>query len=748
MIQNTTYNSLESKGIKSAVSFGIKDSGLAHIFNVLRNQLYTDKIGAVVREYAANAYDANIEAGHDNTPIIITMPSPISKLFKIRDFGRGLSEQDIQDIYCFYGESTKRQSNAFIGQLGLGSKSAFAYGDNFVINSFTDGKVRSYNAFIDPSGIGQIALLSTQDTTERNGVEIVIPVKGEDANYFVRAVKRYLRFFKVRPTILGMDKAEIEKVFCKPISSGNGWAFYANTDDSRPMAIMGNIAYPIDRGSLKMVSNLDSDVKIGYLMGSPIVLDFQIGDLDVAASREGLQYTERTIANIKAKCSAVIDTIVADIQKQINASAKSEFAAKKFLSEMDNMVSGFYQVRNIVKNVRFNGNIITSDNVTITRKAKGNPFRFQLMRYRKNWNGNVQTHRMDDFQARHDVEVIFNDLGHYNSGARYARYVASQSNDRSSVYLLTIQRIEKVGAAEVYKSLKPEDFVTYAKEIAELKEVNGFCDDDFTFASTIVLPTNATTTTLSAKAKRTGALMIDVPNVNGWRNRTSWKDCNVDKKTGNGLYVQVSNYQVVLNENDHVRASTMIDLLKPFKNIDTSKIVGFTATQLKTKIGSGWERVEDKMREEFSLFVTANKIDIDKIFAYRIANMLVKDSAFYRLQDKKAQGMILSLVKSDDDRAVLRELFASINAGAADVTSTSKEQVALSMMLAIERLTLSNKVSGTPSNPNATKIANKIAEQVKAFEARFPMLPYIEDRYFRWGFDPNFAKMLTGYLNS
>ena len=90
MIQNTSFNTLKSEGIQSAVSFGIKDTGLAHIFNVLRNQLYTDKIGAVVREYSANAYDANVEVGNPETPITITLPSKLSKLFKIRDHGRGL----------------------------------------------------------------------------------------------------------------------------------------------------------------------------------------------------------------------------------------------------------------------------------------------------------------------------------------------------------------------------------------------------------------------------------------------------------------------------------------------------------------------------------------------------------------------------------------------------------------------------------------------------------------------------------
>jgi hypothetical protein len=746
MIQNTSYNSLNSAGIKSAVSFGIKDTGLAHIFNVLRNQLYTDKIGAVVREYSANAYDANVEAGKPNCPITITMPSKLSKVFKIRDFGRGLSEQDIQEIYCFYGESTKRQSNAFIGQLGLGSKSAFAYGDNFVINSFTDGKVRSYNAFIDPSGIGQIALLSTQDTTDENGVEIVIPVKGEDANYFTGAVKRYLRFFKVRPNIVGMDKGEYDKVFAKPISVGAGWAFYDNREDHRPMAVMGNIAYPIDRSALKFISGNDADTQISYLFNSAIVIDFNIGDLDVAASREGLQYTDRTIANIKSKAGEIIKTLVTDIQKQITQNAKSEYAAKKFMSEMDNLVSGFHYIRQIVKRITFNGKIVTSDNVDTTRKSADRSLRFHVMRYRKNWNGNVQTTNLNEFGARHDIQLVFNDLGHYNAGAKYGRYLASQSGDRETIYLFTIQRMEVVNGAEVLKALKPEQYATYAQQIAELKEANGFCDEDFIFASQINIPVNAVGTTTS-KSKRVGALVLDPKNVNSWRNRNAWKDCVVDEKNGNGIYVQINNFHAVINGGDKMVGSSLLDLVQPFKNIDPANIVGFTSTQLKKKMGSGWVRLEDKMQEEFDAFISANKIDIDLLLANRLGNTMLRDSFFYRLQDKKHQDLLMSLIKSDDDRATLRDLFACVNSHNTDANSKSKEQIAIMLTSKIERL---NIAAGNASGKNekAVKIAEEVVNRAKALQKKFPLLSYIEERNMRWGFSADFAKVLSDYMNA
>ena len=73
--------------------------------------------------------------------------------------------------------------------LGIGSKSAFAYGDNFVINSYIDGVKHIHNAYIDPSQIGQISKLGEEQTSEENGIEIVVPVRDEDVDVFSREGK-------------------------------------------------------------------------------------------------------------------------------------------------------------------------------------------------------------------------------------------------------------------------------------------------------------------------------------------------------------------------------------------------------------------------------------------------------------------------------------------------------------------------------------------------------------------------------
>ena len=98
MITKVANNRLSQSQEFTSYSFGIKESGLSHIFNVLRNQLYSDKILAVIREYSANALDAHAEVGKQEVPIEITIPTKLNLNFEVRDFGRGLTEKEIGEI--------------------------------------------------------------------------------------------------------------------------------------------------------------------------------------------------------------------------------------------------------------------------------------------------------------------------------------------------------------------------------------------------------------------------------------------------------------------------------------------------------------------------------------------------------------------------------------------------------------------------------------------------------------------------
>lgn len=313
----------------TSYSFGIKESGLSHIFNVLRNQLYSDKILAVIREYSANALDAHAEVGKQNTPIEVTVPSELNLNFEVRDFGRGLSEREIGEIYAMYGESTKRSTNEQVGQLGLGSKSGFAYGDNFLITSWNKGKKVVYNAFIDPSQIGRIAKMQEEESDEPCGIKITVPVKQKDVHFFKHKALDLFSLFKVTPDIKGVSEIELKESFSKNESlfeaEDKSWKIFNRSYNSKFYAVMGNISYPIDADSLNLQYGEDLYKLLNYVMG---MINVPIGSLEVAANREGLQYTDSTINEIKAKLKAIIEELPNLIHKRI-ASAETLWEAKK-----------------------------------------------------------------------------------------------------------------------------------------------------------------------------------------------------------------------------------------------------------------------------------------------------------------------------------------------------------------------------------------------------------------------------------
>src|SRR5664279_1326601 len=99
-----------------SVAMSIDPQGMAHIMGVLTN-LYSDAPLAVLREYSTNARDAHQAAGVDR-PIEVSLPTALDPTLRVRDFGVGLSEQDILGIYARYGSSTKRGSDEQVGRSG------------------------------------------------------------------------------------------------------------------------------------------------------------------------------------------------------------------------------------------------------------------------------------------------------------------------------------------------------------------------------------------------------------------------------------------------------------------------------------------------------------------------------------------------------------------------------------------------------------------------------------------------------
>jgi len=295
------HSAVQNEAIVSNVGeigeFRIRNSAKA--FNILSSGLYANKIRAIIRELSCNAVDSHTAAGKSDTPFDVHLPNALEPYFSIRDYGTGLTHDQVTNIYTTYFESTKTDSNAFIGALGLGSKSPFSYTDNFTVTAVKDGRKGIYTAFINEQGVPSIALMMEEETTDPAGVEVRFAVEERyDFDKFRSEARYVYEYFKLRPVISGNADFRFKDPEYKEENIIPGLHYIGESRHS--YAIMGNIKYPIE------VPNADKALGgLHGLLSCGLVMEFNIGELDFQASREGLSYIPQTIEAIKAKLEAL-----------------------------------------------------------------------------------------------------------------------------------------------------------------------------------------------------------------------------------------------------------------------------------------------------------------------------------------------------------------------------------------------------------------------------------------------------------
>lgn len=304
---------VEESSTISSDQFGISQEDQPMILHILRSQLYSDKILAPIREYTANGIDANLEAGSDK-PVKVTIPSLLNNEFRVRDFGFGLSEDQIYNVFSKYGRSTKRDNNDMIGGLGIGSKSAFAYTDLFHIISYYDGKKYYYTAHIDETKKGKISLKSVVPTTEPSGLEISFGVRTPDIENFKQTAIKYFSFFK--PGLVEVNvpistiKYSLEGSFWRVIDIAS-LPYQLNTFANRASVRMGHINYPLQ---VEFLTDITKDIE--PFLSLPIVIDLPIGSVSIAANREALEYIESTRMALYKYLKAIKHELSQELEKK------------------------------------------------------------------------------------------------------------------------------------------------------------------------------------------------------------------------------------------------------------------------------------------------------------------------------------------------------------------------------------------------------------------------------------------------
>lgn len=309
-VAHSEQHVLGTGNLDTPQAFQIRTS--AHAFKILSSGLYSDKIGAVLREIGCNARDAHIAQGIAQKPFTVKLPNAIDNQFYIRDHGTGMGHIDVKSLYTTYFASTKQDSNDYTGAFGLGSKSPFSYTDSFTVTACHAGVKRIYTAHIGNTGIPLVALMDEAPAPADwpTGIEVGFPVKRDDIPQFAEKAQEVFQHFTPLPKIEGGKQISALKVK----EDFNTYAFISDGELAADINVtMGCVRYPLDSNEIREgTRNSLVDKALDF---DGLLLRFDVGDLQIVASREKLQYDDGT----KAKIRKMLHVVVKDMLKQLRA---------------------------------------------------------------------------------------------------------------------------------------------------------------------------------------------------------------------------------------------------------------------------------------------------------------------------------------------------------------------------------------------------------------------------------------------
>ena len=302
MIVNRERKSVHASDDFATINRQFTANDPAFIFDVLCNKMYSNPFYTMLQEYLANGRDAHREIGANDTPLFITMPSEQDPHLHIRDFGPGLSEERINDVFIHLGRSTKNTDDTMTGGFGLGAKIGWAYGDSYTIISYYEGTQTTYLAYRDENGVGALATLDVASTEAPNGVEIKLSIKYQDVGKITKVISKITYFWEVAPICTTHTFDHYDRPTTDTTILYDKVSFDTSYSGSY-YAIVDGIPYSLSATSVPILSAL----QLPENEGRSLCLFFDVSEVDVSVNREGLNYSSKTIDMITHTIQSVID---------------------------------------------------------------------------------------------------------------------------------------------------------------------------------------------------------------------------------------------------------------------------------------------------------------------------------------------------------------------------------------------------------------------------------------------------------
>jgi hypothetical protein len=287
---STNTSGVSTNGSVSDYSIEMNES----MFTMLTKNVYNDPIKAVIREWSTNAIDACIAAGVEPR-FNVHLPVPAQSFFSVRDYGTGLSQEDIVGLFSILGASTKRESNNYNGTFGIGRMAGLAYADSFTIESFHEGIHHIYStSFIN--GSPKCVHLSSTPTDEPNGLQLSIPVRLEDVSVFQSRAHEIYRYFDTKPNFnIDFD--------CSRVSTddiADDWFFEDNMlpyiNNYSNYVLMANVLYEIPSNNV---------ASHGF---SCVILKVPTGAVSINPGRESISLSKESVEYLNGRFNDIVSS--------------------------------------------------------------------------------------------------------------------------------------------------------------------------------------------------------------------------------------------------------------------------------------------------------------------------------------------------------------------------------------------------------------------------------------------------------
>lgn len=306
------------------------------VFSMNIDGIYQDKYGSTVRELSTNALDIHKKCGITDKPFDIHVPSELHGKFILRDYGCGLSKDDIIEYFGKLFSSSKDQENDSVGFFGIGCKSPFTVTDDFLVISIHDHIKTEYAFSRENKGTPRCIVLSSKETDEPSGISIVID-SGE-TEVWLTAIRNQLLMFPTKPNVY-MDGELIDVGYYDLKKYGD--VYYGRGLPKQIYINQGGVIYPIDEAQFP-----DVKFRKARLSNSFVIYTCDIGLITVPPDRERIEISSSNIDNL----TKIVDDSNANIDDDISKYFFDNYTdTYKSLYDLCSKDSHLVDIRSVIK---------------------------------------------------------------------------------------------------------------------------------------------------------------------------------------------------------------------------------------------------------------------------------------------------------------------------------------------------------------------------------------------------------------